>query len=343
MQKLLRLVTGLAAAFVIVSLVALFPTPKAHAAPKTHTVLGDPIQNECAEGTPSLAQVYVNNTRYLFVAWTGCDNAHRLNIAGSINGLDDWETCGTICAKHTLQQSSYFDTGPSITSFNGNLYIAYDDPNQNIWVGYYNFTTSLQALTQQPESSFYRPALGTLTVYGQNRLYLAWTGTDPDHHLNSEFSYDGRSFTGKVTHIDTALGGPSLAAWPGKILNIYMAWRSKQADPKPCMGYIWGNVNLGGHTCLSDSATDEDVGLADDTAHNRMYIGYGGNDDVTGYAAERIAYTSDGTHFTIITLGNFYISGFGASLADFDPYMATAFTQTSSGGDHPFVQLHIKP
>lgn len=340
MQKRLRLVTNFAAALVLVSLVALMPTPKAHAAPKAHTVLGDPIQNECAVGTPSLAQAYVNNTRYLFVAWTGCDSAHHLNIAGSINGIDDWETCGTYCAKHTLQQTSYIETGPSITSFNGNVYIAYDDPNQNIWVGYYNFTTTLQALTQQPETSFYRPALGTLTVYGQNRLYLAWTGADPAQHLNSEFSYDGRSFTGKVTHTDTALGGPSLAAWPGKILNIYIAWRSNESDPKPCLGYIWGNVNLGAHTCLADSMTDEDVGLADDTTHNQMYISYGGNDDATGHPAQRLAYSSDGTHFTGITLGDFFSGSYGSSLANFDPYMATAWTEVSGSGLNPFVKLH---
>ena len=58
-----------------------------------------------------------------------------------------------------------------------------------------------------PESSNEAPALTSF----DGRLYIAWTGADPAHHLNVASSSDGDTFDNKVTLPDTSDAGPALA------------------------------------------------------------------------------------------------------------------------------------
>jgi hypothetical protein len=92
-----------------------------------------------------------------------------------------------------------------------------------------------------PDTSSAAPALA---VY-QGRLFLAWTGTDAQHHLNIESSIDGLNFDNKTVLLDRTShysDGPALAVhdqaltigWVGSGPQTYYAY---SFDP---LGQSWG-------------------------------------------------------------------------------------------------------
>ena len=72
-----------------------------------------------------------------------------------------------------------------------------------------------------PETTLSGPPIASIN----GRLYIAWTGLDPMHHLNLMVSMDGgHTFGGKITVMETSDSGPSLAAYKGR---LYLAWRGQ--------------------------------------------------------------------------------------------------------------------
>jgi hypothetical protein len=64
---------------------------------------------------------------------------------------------------------------------------------------------------------------GPPTAFLNGRLYIAWSGVDPQHHLNVMMSSDdGHSFGSKYTGGDTSDSGPSLVVHQNR---LFIAWR----------------------------------------------------------------------------------------------------------------------
>jgi hypothetical protein len=112
--------------------------------------------------------------------------------------------------------------GPALADCGGTaLGIAWTSPDQRL--NFARSTTgsgsSFTGKVTLPESSIDGPAL----AFGNGRVFLAWTGTDTPHHLNSVSSTDLSTFGGKVTLPlgETSNQGPALAFGNGK---LFLAW-----------------------------------------------------------------------------------------------------------------------
>lgn len=167
----------------------------------------------------------------MFLAWTGTDPNHLLNIlpiAVTASGLVPGQ-------KTTLSQLSS-NAGP---------HLAFREPNTQTPTVVLNWTTpalQLRVATSSdgvhfspdlgvglPETSDFAPDTVNITFFPAApgpADWIGWTGTDPGHHLNLQSTTEFPDFTNpagtKTTLGDTALGGPALAfnfegqiAWTG--------------------------------------------------------------------------------------------------------------------------------
>jgi hypothetical protein len=189
------------------------------------------LWGETTSGAPALA-FFLNS---LLLAWTGTDANHSLNVLPlSIGDLKP----GT---KTVLSQFSS-PAGPNLAVFsNGStaqLVLNWMTQTQHLNQAYstdgIQFIAGLGSsgtpqLSANPPSSFYHQSEGA------PEYWMAWTGTDPSHFLNlqwtSHFPQWPDPVTTKTVLADTALGGPQIAfnsgfliAWtgtdPGYSLNV---------------------------------------------------------------------------------------------------------------------------
>lgn len=157
----------------------------------------------------------------LYIAWTGTDG--RLNVASS---FDEGKTFGN---KVTLAETS--GAAPAIAAAGRTLYLSWSGTDQDhhlnvieskdggrSWVGK---VTLGETTTQQP-------ALAVTGNAAHGTLYVAWTGTDSDHHLNYLHSpTDHLAFSGKQTIADTSIAGPALGVYNQ---HVYISWAG--TDPE---------------------------------------------------------------------------------------------------------------
>lgn len=94
------------------------------------------------------------------------------------------------------------------------------------------------AKTTLTDSATGQPAFANLNNVG----YLAWTGTNNEHHLNVMQTLGTRIWFGKVTLEETSLSGPSITSMNG---NLFLAWRGVGNNRLNIMsstdGKIWKN------------------------------------------------------------------------------------------------------
>jgi hypothetical protein len=121
-----------------------------------------------------------------------------------------------------------------------------------------------------PELAIGAPALASV---GNDRLVVAWTGTDDAHSLNVALSGDGQSFTGKQTLGDTSITGPALAYGNGR---TFLAWagtdqaHSLNVISSPA-GQGWGNK-----VTLHDNSP---FGPALAFGNGRLFLAWTGSDN----------------------------------------------------------------
>jgi hypothetical protein len=143
----------------------------------------------------------------LFLAWTGTDDAHHLNIMSSADGI-------TFENKQTLVETSI--AGPALGVFGG-----VHDRFVLAWTGtddahHLNVRSSADGITFEnkqtlAETSIDGPALAPFAA----ALFIAWTGTDEAHHLNGMPVRNGDFVDGKRTlndpaHDSTSFANPAL-------------------------------------------------------------------------------------------------------------------------------------
>jgi hypothetical protein len=320
--------------------------------------LGGVFQGECAIGTPALADMYVGNTDYLFIAWVGCDSGNHLNIEGSTTGYNNWGNCGSwVCTKYTFwSESALYGAGPTLANWNGTLYVGWVGTDTHLNVGQYNWTSNVQNKQWLWDTSNNTPALSAHYSFGTYKLYLAWTGTDS--HLNYEYTPDGITFTGKVTGDDTASAGLGLSDWSNGPAGwqLYVAWMATDSAGSLCLGYIQQGYSwLGNHNCNVQDCnyspclhitTTGDVGLA--AYGSKLFLGYHGNGDFLASNgacgapcdAVRIVSTTDGlSNYSFFTTANVltFFQTWGTALAVHYPNVFDTWTTAGPGGNHWYI------
>lgn len=92
-------------------------------------------------------------------------------------------------------------------------------------------------------------------AYFNGRTFIAWEGTDAQHHLNVMSSNRRAVWTNKVTLGDTSSAGCSLCAFNGR---LYLAWTGTGNNQINFMsstdGVGWGNKVTLGDTCVGRPA-----------------------------------------------------------------------------------------
>jgi outer membrane protein assembly factor BamB len=148
-----------------------------------------------------------------FIAWTGTDSAHSLNVMSSQDhALHNWGN------KHTLGEQSHH--GPVLQMFNGRLFIAWTGTDNRLNVmSSGDLGATWQNKRTLNETSPTEPALA---VFG-GKLILMWNGTDSANHLNFiESSDHGLTWGDKITLGDTSGHHPAMVTGPDGI--PYFCW-----------------------------------------------------------------------------------------------------------------------
>jgi hypothetical protein len=220
-----------------------------------------------------------------YIAWTGADAAHHLNIGipTSIFGVP-------IVLKTTLPDTSYY--APALAVFNNRIYLAWTGTD-----GHLNIESSTDGVhfggkVTLGDTSSAAPALSEYHDLnsGEDRLALAWTGTDWFHRLNVMSTTDGSHFFNKVTLNETsyiqyssrfgiyrAAMAPALASFGG---YLWLGWTG--SDPAHHLNTIVSTdgVHFGQKVTLNETSlagptlAHEYVPWA--TFPDRLFIGWTG-------------------------------------------------------------------
>jgi hypothetical protein len=161
------------------------------------------IPNETTANALALAfEGFAPSNGRTFIAWTGTDSAHSLNVMSSQDAtLHNWGN------KHTLNEQS--NHGPALQIFNGRIFLAWTGTDNRL-----NIMSSgdLGATWQNKrtlnETSPTEPALAVFN----GKVILMWNGTDTANRLNFiESSDGGLTWDNKVTLGDTSGHHPAMA------------------------------------------------------------------------------------------------------------------------------------
>jgi hypothetical protein len=159
-----------------------------------------------------------------FIAWTGTDWSHSLNVMSTQDGaLQNWSN------KHTLNEQS--NHGPALQMLNSRLFIAWTGTDSRLNVmSSADLGGTWQNKRTLNESSPTEPSLAVFN----GKLILMWNGTDFSNHLNFIESIDGGLTWGnKVTIGETSGHHPAMAlgadlvphfCWAGsgnELLNVF--------------------------------------------------------------------------------------------------------------------------
>ena len=187
-----------------------------------------PQQQVQGVGTSVGPSLSVYNGR-LYMAWKGIDNDQRIWFSSF--GPSNFN--GTAWAPQQQVQGVGTSVGPSLSVYNGRLYMAWKgiDNDQRIWFSSFgpsNFNGTAWAPQQQVQG------VGTsvgpsLSVYN-GRLYMAWKGIDNDQRIWFS-SFNGTSWAPQqqVQGVGTSVG-PSLSVYNNG--RLYMTWKGITNDQR---------------------------------------------------------------------------------------------------------------
>lgn len=159
----------------------------------------------------------------LQLAWAGTDDNSTLNLISSPDGVafDPKD-------KVTLWGNSV-GGGPSAVEFSGRLILSWSTRSSIRNEQTLNFISSADGRSFDqpfviPETSSSSPAMAVF----QNRLYLAWCGTDDRASINVMSSADGRRFDFRHPEIlaDSSSTQPALCVLGAE---LFLAWRGRDA------------------------------------------------------------------------------------------------------------------
>jgi hypothetical protein len=211
------------------------------------------VSGQTTEATPGLA----TTNGLLYVAWTGQDAGHHLNIESSSNATS-WGNKVTL-NESALDQHSALPgsgiTGPRLLTnfFNGRLYVAWTGTTHQLNIGYFTGSATLAGKVTLAETTQNTPGLA---IDRNGVLYLAWVGTDASHHLNVISSSDGLTWGNKRTltqNTGTGFGlyGPGFARLNvASGDNVWLAYYRPTGDGTViCTGRYNGTTSLQNVSC----------------------------------------------------------------------------------------------
>lgn len=195
------------------------------------------VSSQQADATPAVASGAL--------AWTGTNAAHNLNIMA-------YDNYGSVFGPaHVLTETTPAGSGPSLASWNNNLYIAWRGNDNRLNVGRYNPANPAHLIDKVTlnERSTNAPSIG-----GQStRLYLGWRGTDG--HLNIITSADGSHFGSKVTFPISIRTSPTLN---GTGFGLFVAWEDMSASSHIVIGtYYYAQPHPRNLVAITTTATSE--------------------------------------------------------------------------------------
>jgi hypothetical protein len=165
---------------------------------------------QAADHSPALT--WLDST--LYVAWTGTDNHHYLNVMWSTNNGQTFSS-----PKQITEESA--DT-PALCVLNGTLWLVWKGTDNG---GSLNMAplqrngvavTGIGSKHQPGQNTQHGPAA---VVIGTT-MYIAWVGTDY-HGLNLITTTDGQTFTGHYASVQQSSATPAMCT---NGTNLYFAW-----------------------------------------------------------------------------------------------------------------------
>ena len=189
------------------------------------------LPNETTPNALSLAFDSANNRT--FIAWTGTDGAHSLNVMSTQDAaLRNWGN------KHTLNERS--NSGPVLLFVNGRLFLAWTGTDSHVNI---QSSGDLGATWQNKrtlgETSPTEPAL----AFWNGNLILMWNGTDSANRLNFIQSGDGGLTWGnKITLGDTSGHHPAMAVAAATDIPFF-CWAGSGNQSLNLMHSESGNTN----------------------------------------------------------------------------------------------------
>lgn len=224
-----RVALPLLAALMVLLVVGVSPAAASSSAPQRPAA----VSSQKADAAPAL--IAYKGT--LYVAWTGRNAGHNLNLMTYNPGSQSFGSA------IVLTDTTLLGSGPSLAVFNGNLYVAWRGGDNHLNVGRYNPTdpTHLANKVVLRDASYQAPSLAALS----GSLYLSWRGTDG--HLNILSSADASTFGSKVTYSAVAASSPSLVAANG---YLFVSW-----DDASSSSLVIGRYNPANPASLSTLVT----------------------------------------------------------------------------------------
>jgi hypothetical protein len=143
------------------------------------------------------------------------------------------------------------------------------------------------------ETSPFRPAIAAVTTDANPTVELAWTGTDPAHHVNLLSGVPGQGFV-KVTLHETSFTAPALALNGG---TVYLAWAG--TDPNHSINVVpvlWrGGISVGTKVTLPQFSSISRPNLAFDPTINQLILSY-----TAASGRIHFATSPDGVHWSVL-------------------------------------------
>lgn len=171
------------------------------------------------DSSPNAPALTVNQGS-LYVAWTGTNAAHNINLMSSADGRN-W-------GGKRVPGDTSIDT-PTLTTFQQRVYVAWTGTNaaHNITVmSTTNGGASWQDRRTRAETSVAGPALGSDAAH----VYLSWAGTDAAHHINLMSADGGTNFNRRVVLAETTTHAPAMATHDATHGDVMLVWTGTNAQ-----------------------------------------------------------------------------------------------------------------
>lgn len=180
------------------------------------------LWNENSFTAPAVLLVTGQGNMTFFLAWTGTDANHLLNIQPI-----SLQSTGLVPGKKTILSAFSSDAGPHLALSGSNIALSWTSRTGKLMVATSPDGVNFPTVFTSVQSSGFAPSTVSFSLQGGPGAgdWIGWTGLDSSHHLNLQFTSSFPSFPNPATHTilgDTALGGPALAyigfpqiAWTG--------------------------------------------------------------------------------------------------------------------------------
>lgn len=198
----------------------------------------------------------------------------------------------------TLVDTSAY--GPALSFFNDRLFLAWTGTDKK---------SSLNIESSQPGGSGSQLDFGQKVTLGEfssngpalavfnDRIYLAWVGTDGGHSLNLVSSADGQNFDQKVGFAQGSQYSPALAVFDNR---LYIAWTANDADGQFNVASSADGQAFGPPVQLQYTAASTKIftGPALAVFNDALYIAWGGVEN-GGAALPNVLSSTDGQKFAL--------------------------------------------